>query len=214
MDFFKKNYAWIIATIALIVAVVAISGHSTQTITKLGAISTTTNLPSFGLNSLSIGSGCDNQYSSCTPGTVIDASGNTNVGISINQVGISVIRKSFTSGTTTPCSILSPAALTTLDSVTFAPLTGTTTIATLTLATSTIASATTSVIATQLAYNTQGNAWTWYPGTNNSVVATSTFVNVGLAGSGVGNNTGNGATGGNTGFAVTGTCTAEFHTLY
>lgn len=103
------------------------------------------------------------------------------VGIS-TQNGVSqyTAKESITAGTTTPCSILSPAATTTLDSFAFNLTTGTSTSIGWTLATSTSPNATTSPILKFPPVGAGAQATlAWAAGANNALISPSTFVNVG-----------------------------------
>lgn len=147
----------------------------------------------------SLGSVIDGNFTSYNAVKLTDSAdqlqfnGNTNV---------SVKRILSTSGTTTPCAILSPSATSTLLSFTFMPTVGTTTASTLTLATSTTAYATTSALAGASAVSyTPTRAYSWAAGKDDSIVYPSTYLVLGLA---AGTASG--------GHVMTGVCVANFQT--
>ncbi len=173
MDFLKRN-AGIIATIALIVAVVAIIGHSSQ---KFGnAVSpsypsqATTNLPSFGLNFLQLGNGCDQQYTTCPQ-------------------KVTTLRTPFTTteGTTTLCAAQNPFNATT--TVTMGSIdiqTATTAAYALSMGTSTdqYTVKTTMLNGIVIASSTKGTASpTYFPKSGDGIVGPTQWVTAGIVSS-------------------------------
>lgn len=108
--------------ITFIVAVLALFlglGHSATG--KLGAVSVTTNLPSLGVAQLAVGSGCDQQYTTCT-GLSIDSSGN--ITTSGNITASSAIAVGGVYSTTTISAILSVNSMIGISTVLFTPVNG------------------------------------------------------------------------------------------
>lgn len=72
----NKKFVYSAITLTFIVAVLALFtafGHSTKS--AVGAVSTaTTNLPSMGLATAQVGTGCDQQFTNCTPSLEIGTS--------------------------------------------------------------------------------------------------------------------------------------------
>lgn len=128
-----------------------------------------------------------------------------------NFVEFPVVRKFSLSGataSTTPCSIKSPGATTTLAYVAFANTSATSSGLTVTLATAATPYATTTAIATLGI--TSGTTREYGTSSSTSPVLPNTYFVVGLAG-GAGSGGGNGPNA--TGIALNGTCTAVFYSI-
>jgi hypothetical protein len=228
-----KNYG--LGGVALVIAIFALFLPTASSIpqARVGSIQQNqTTYDSLGSNSLLIGANCNNGLSSgCVKGAVIDHLGNANVGISADGMGISFVRQPFantigwatTTGwstgqaTTTPCSILSPAATSTIDDFSIDFTVGTSTTATVSVASSTSAFSTTTtgyttlISAGTIAAGT-GNL-TWTPtAVNTNVVPPSTYITTSLQGATTYGNAGSVGIK-DPGFQVSGACTAVFRTI-
>ena len=227
-----KNYG--LGGVALVIAIFALflPVPSSAPSSRAGAIQQNqTTYDSVGSQSLLLGANCNNGLSSgCVKGAVIDHSGNTNVGMSNDGIGISYVRQPFantagwatttvwTAGmaTTTPCSILSPAATTTIDDFSIDFTVGTSTTATVSVASSTSAFSTTTTGYTTLISGSgltgTGNL-TWTPtAVNTNVVPPSTYITTSLAGATTYGNAGSVGSK-DPGFQVSGACTAVFRSI-
>lgn len=176
-NFIKSNS---VALVALVIAAIALFLPVSKTVSPapalLGAVNSqnTTNFTTVGARNLTIGEGCQNGYGSVT----CIGNGAVSAGdFSLNQIIATSTRQNFVLATTTPCSIMSPAATSSLIFWDANITLGTSTAATYVLATSTTAFATTSLISNAFGIGANvGGSLTWDPGVNNSVVSPSTWV--------------------------------------
>lgn len=118
MNYNKSIYGAI--AITFIVAVLALLlGLGHRSVGKLGAVSVTTNLPSLGVTQLAVGSGCDQQYTTCT-GLSIDSSGNITTSGSITASSTGSTGGVYS--TTTISAILSINSMAGVGTVLFTPV--------------------------------------------------------------------------------------------
>lgn len=201
-NFIKSNILALVAlVIAIIAVVIVISLHgSSQSFGSIsGSVSdpNETNFTTIGTKAISIGNKCQDGFSSS--GCI--GNGQTTLGdLAFNQVIATSSRQQATAATTTPCSILSPAATSSLafwdfNVSTAGGLSSTTLIE---LGTSTNPATLGSGFASGMSIPTSTPAFVSYdPGTNTSLVPPSTYVITGITST-------------NTTTALVGSCQAIF----